>query len=76
MVRGYAEAAGLPDWVTAHSLRHTAAHLRDETGQPLQRISQLLGHSSLRVTQVYLAAQRGFVDEGWREVEEVLGMGD
>ena len=73
MVKMYANQAGLPDWVHAHTLRHTAANLRAQIGRPLQEISMLLGHSSLRVTQIYLEAQMGFTDEGWRDVEKLVG---
>lgn len=77
MVQRYARLAELPEWVHAHTLRHTAANLRAQLGRPLQEISMLLGHSSLRVTQIYLQAQAGFTDEGWPEVERlVAGVND
>lgn len=72
MVQRYARLAELPEWVHAHTLRHTAANLRAQLGRPLQEISMLLGHSSLRVTQIYLQAQAGFTDEGWEDVERLV----
>jgi len=43
------EAAGLPR-VTFHGLRHSAASLMLEAGVPMKVVSELLGHSTLRVT--------------------------
>jgi integrase len=75
MVKGYAQAAGLPEWVHAHSLRHTAAALRLQGGRGVVEIQRLLGHSSLRVTQIYLEALEGFRDEGWPDVERLIEAG-
>ena len=51
------EAAGLPtsgdDKVTAHTLRHTYASHLVMNGTALYTVSQLLGHSDARVTQIY-----------------------
>ena len=50
-IKQYARAAGLPTWVHAHTLRHTAAHLRLRAGQSVLDIQRLLAHASLRITQ-------------------------
>jgi site-specific recombinase XerD len=72
MVKGYAKAAGLPEWVHTHTLRHTASALRLSAGRSVLEISRLLGHSSLQVTQIYIEAMTGFEDDGWQDVERVL----
>ena len=43
------ERAGLPHW-HPHELRHSAASLMLASGVSLQVVSQVLGHSSIRMT--------------------------
>ncbi|MBX3110984.1 MAG: tyrosine recombinase XerC [Fimbriimonadaceae bacterium] len=53
LVHRWARAAGLPDTVTPHTLRHSfATHLLDG-GAGLKSVQQLLGHERLATTQVY-----------------------
>jgi site-specific recombinase XerD len=73
MVQRLAQAAGLPEWVHVHTLRHTASALRLAAGRSVLEINRLLGHASLRTTQLYIEALAGFDDEGWQDVERVLG---
>lgn len=53
IVRGHARATGLPG-ISAHDLRHTAASLAIDAGEPLHRLRDRLGHSSVLVTSRYL----------------------
>ena len=53
LVRQHAAAAGLAN-VSAHDLRHTAASLAIDAGEPLHRLRDRLGHSSVLVTSRYL----------------------
>ncbi len=53
LVQNYAQAAGLGDWVSPHTLRHTfATHLLDG-GAELTEVQQFLGHASISTTQIY-----------------------
>jgi integrase/recombinase XerD len=53
LVQHYAHAAGLGDWVTPHTLRHTfATHLLDG-GAELREVQQFLGHANITTTQIY-----------------------
>jgi site-specific recombinase XerD len=63
-VREYAQAAGLPAWVTPHSLRHAAATHMLEGGARLSYIQELLGHRRINSTQIYMAVR----SEGLKEV--------
>lgn len=56
IVKDYAVKAGVrkPDEVHPHTLRHSyATHLQDQ-GVPLNVIQQLLGHSRVETTTIYL----------------------
>ena len=49
------EAAGITDLVlTAHKFRHTFARTWLERGGELYSLSRLMGHSSVKVTEIYL----------------------
>lgn len=45
--------AGLPEWVTLHSTRHTALTRLAEQGVPVEVIRQFAGHHSITVTERY-----------------------
>ena len=53
VVRRHALAAGFTG-VSAHTLRHTAASLAIDAGEPIHRLRDRLGHSSVLVTSRYL----------------------
>jgi integrase len=53
IVRQHARATGLTS-TSAHDLRHTAASLAIDAGEPLHRLRDRLGHSSVLVTSRYL----------------------
>jgi integrase/recombinase XerD len=53
IVREWARACGVVGKVAPHAFRHSfATHLLDN-GLDLRSVQQLLGHSSLRTTQIY-----------------------
>lgn len=49
------EQAGLSIPLTTYVMRHTWATLMLESGKPVELISQCLGHTSIRTTQIYLS---------------------
>ena len=51
--RDYRRAAGLAEDVTFHSLRHTFATWLVQKGVPIFEVQKLLGHSDIKVTQIY-----------------------
>jgi integrase len=63
LVRVHAATAGLAD-VSAHDLRHTAASLAIDAGEPLHRLRDRLGHSCVLVTSRYLHVGGSRVGDG------------
>lgn len=66
-LKRYARTAKLAG-VAPHSLRHTAAKLRRETGASIEDVQSLLGHTNLATTARYLQRLEGSDDEGWQAV--------
>jgi integrase len=52
IVRKYGEAIGMPN-LAPHDLRRTYAEIRRAAGEPITRISALLGHANSAVTEKY-----------------------
>jgi integrase/recombinase XerD len=61
---GYVQEAGLPDDVTPHTLRHSAAVHYLMEGAPITFVQDLLGHESLETTGIYTQ----LVDDVAREI--------
>ena len=62
------EVAGITSDVTSYTIRHSFAMALKEQNVPIEMISELLGHKSIKTTQIYL---KGF---GLKERTEVNKM--
>lgn len=53
-LKRYIKLAGLPEWASCHTCRHSYAIYMLEQGVPLPALQRLLGHSRLSTTGMYL----------------------
>ena len=53
MIRSYVKKAGLSKRITPHTFRHTFATLLLEEDVDIKYIQNMLGHSSIAITQIY-----------------------
>lgn len=70
-LRRYGEAIGV-EGLTVHTLRHTAAKLRRQSGASLEDVQAVLGHSNIATTARYLARLEGTKDSGWQAAAQLL----
>ena len=69
LVKKYARMAGLSDTIHPHTLRHSFAIHLVRSGLDLRRVQQLLGHSNLNTTQVYLQFKDEDLREGYNAIQ-------
>jgi len=70
-LRRYGKAIGV-EGLTVHTLRHTAAKLRRQSGASLEDVQAILGHASIATTARYLARLEGTKDPGWAAAARLL----
>ncbi len=74
MLKRVARRAGLKNWekLTPHKLRHSYASALVEAGRSLAEVKELLGHSSIATTQVYVHVSRKRLEEAARSLPDVV----
>jgi site-specific recombinase XerD len=60
----YAKKAGLPDYLSLHSLRWSSAFHRMESGSTLMEVRDALDHHSIQTTEHYLMGMKSAHDSG------------
>jgi integrase/recombinase XerD len=66
-LRHYGRRAGIPFPVTPHSFRHTFATHMIKRGADINAVSKMMGHSSIKVTQIYTHLSGVDVKKGHEE---------
>ena len=78
--RSLAETCGVGEPVTSYTIRHSFATTLKEQDVPIEMISELLGHTSIKTTQIYLksfslerlsAVNRACFESVYKPVSEV-----
>ena len=60
LVKKYGEKCGMN--IAPHDLRRTGAKLAHKAGEPIEQIQLVLGHSSIKTTELYLGVQQDLAD--------------
>jgi len=66
LIKRAGAAAGLPDALSPHTLRHSYATHLLEGGADLRVVQELLGHQDISTTEIYTHVDRRWLEAAWR----------
>ena len=70
MVKRYAKKAGINKDITPHTLRHTFATTFIRQGQNVMKLKDILGHSDIITTQIYVTLANKDIEEAMNGFKE------
>jgi len=70
MVKRYAKKAGINKDITPHTLRHTFATDFIRQGQNVMKLKDILGHSDISTTQIYVTLANKDIEEAMNGFKE------
>lgn len=68
----WVKAAGIIKKITFHCFRHTYATLQLSSGTDIYTVSEILGHTNVKTTQIYVKV----VDEKKEQAAQVIKLND
>ena len=69
-LKAMAIVCGIDKRITTHTARHTCATLLLEQNVPIEAISGLLGHTSLKTTQIYMKIRNKYLEAEISKLDE------
>lgn len=73
-IKSVAGACRIKKNLTSHTARHTFAVIALNSGIPVEVVSRILGHTSIKTTQIYARIVDTTVDKAFEHLEEVFSL--